>query len=129
MRLTISQGAVAYARIVDPANRASSVVNQDYTDQVAFTRFRADARAEISDWRTVARRLRTIRWPVSVQAYITAMLFTYVPAVVRCLRAEAATSSYQGVIMTFNTSQDCLAIQSNPDAAQIRSRLGLPPLG
>jgi hypothetical protein len=92
--LAVKQAAATYLRIVDPANRAADATVSDAQDVVPLSQFRHDLRVFISATRQEMARLRTVRWPDSVQPYITAMLLTDLPAGIQCAQAQIAAKDY-----------------------------------
>jgi hypothetical protein len=127
-RLTRHQAAQAYAAIVHPANRADDAAGQDATDKAPFSQFLRDNGQSITLTRRAARQLAAVRWPRSVQPYITAILNTDVPAQIRCAEALQASRNYAQVQTVADPNQACAAAQNTDNADQIRTLLGLPSL-
>lgn len=92
--LTIKQAARAFLRIGNPSNRLSEAINRDYSDAAPFSQYRADALALVKALNAASRKFRALRWPATVQPYITAMLLTYVPAFIRCAKGRRGGQQY-----------------------------------
>ena len=125
-RMTRKQAAAAYVRIVDPANRAIDVAQEDYTDQVPLAQFHADVRTFIRADRTRYAKLAALRWPRDVQPYITSMIATLKPADMGCMRAWLSGTTWDAVYADSYASPDCTADTDDTLAATVRTRLGLP---
>ena len=115
---------------MDPVNRAGATLKTDDTDQVPWSRYRADALALIliAATRNADRQFGAACWPASVQSWVTAMMLTYDPAGIGCLQAESKAGSYAAAQAAATASQDCMAMANTADPDKIRSLLGLPPL-
>jgi hypothetical protein len=124
-RMTRKEAAAVYVAIVDPANRANDALDRDWTDRAPWSQYVADSRAYVRAARREERQLAAARWPARVQPYITSMLLTLEPAVIRCVRQQAAAGSYAAADNA-SYSQDCTAANDNTDPDTIRSMLGLP---
>lgn len=124
--LTIKQAAAAYIKIIDPSNRIADAVGADVTDAAPFSQFRADTLAYAKSVRVIDTKLRAVRWPATVQPWVTAMIATYDPAQIACAKAEAAALSNAAAVTVANSNQACLVGDSDP--SEIRALLKLPPL-
>jgi hypothetical protein len=128
-RLTKRQARRAYGEIVDPYDRATNTVNQDYTDGVPFLQFRRDVRAEMASLRVMTAKLAAVRWPARIEPYVRAMLSTDMQANLRCIQDELKGHSVGQVESIHNSSQNCTEGQNTSNADTIRSMLGLPSVG
>lgn len=125
-RMSRSQAARAYLRIIDPANRDNDAVVTDTSDKPPFSQFVADARAYVRDTIQAEHQLLADRWPTGVEPYVRAMATTDMPADVTCYRRMAAAGSY-GQANNVSFSNVCQA-DTGANATQIRQALHLPPL-
>jgi hypothetical protein len=127
--LTVPEAAKLYLRLVAPANRAEAVVNYDAKayPQVSFAQYVRDDKRWLAQVQAQAARLRSVRWPASVQPYITAMLLTFEPATRACFTAEDNAPSQQAGIRVQQTSPSCRVSLKSDLPAEVRRALHLPP--